>query len=178
MRERRGAPPPNARQGATGATRAGGAPAGGPRRALPPPPPPAPGPRCAPAAPPPPAPAATLREEAGRPLRFGEASAGGRAGATPGVRRMLEMAHRPHGRLPWSRLSEPAMRLAESGFTITPRLHKLIEDNPQLREMPGAAAYFYDKSLEPRAVGQRLENPHLFETLRLIASGGAGASYS
>src|SRR5258708_14309881 len=114
-------------------------------------------------------------DEAGQPLPFSEASVGGGGVATPGVLRMLEMAPRDHGRLPWSRLFEPAMRLAESGFTITPRLHKLIEDNPQLREMPGAAAYFYDKSLEPRAVGQRLENPQLFETLRLIANGGADA---
>lgn len=113
----------------------------------------------------------------GQPLPFPVASVGGQAVATPGVLRMLEMAHRDHGRLPWPRLFEPAMRLAESGFTITPRLHKLIEDNPQLHDMPGAAAYFYDKNGEPRAVGERLENPQLFETLRLIANGGADAFY-
>lgn len=127
------------------------------------------------------APAAATAEmfldASGQPLPFSEASVGGMAVATPGILRMLEMAHRDHGRLPWSRLFEPAMRLAESGFTITPRLYKLIEDNPQLREMPGAAAYFYDKNGEPRAVGERLENPQLFETLRLIANGGADAFY-
>ncbi len=113
----------------------------------------------------------------GKPLPFSEASIGGHAVGTPGVLRMLEMAHRDHGRLPWPRLFEPAMRLAEAGFTVTPRLHKLIADNPQLKEMPGARAYFFTKDGEPRAVGTRLENPALFETLRLIANGGADAFY-
>ncbi len=116
-------------------------------------------------------------DASGQPMPFTEASVGGQAVGTPGLLRMLEMAHRDHGRLPWARLFEPAMRLAESGFAITPRLHKLIEGEPQLRQMPGAAAYFYDKNGAPRAVGDRLENPQLFETLRLIANGGADAFY-
>lgn len=113
----------------------------------------------------------------GQPPPYNEARLGGLAVGTPGILRMLEMAHRAHGRLPWARLFEPAMRLAESGFAITPRLYRLIADNPQLREMPGAAAYFFDKTGAPRAVGTRLENPELFETLRLIANGGSDAFY-
>jgi len=116
-------------------------------------------------------------DASGQPMPFREASVGGLAVGTPGLLRMLEMAHRDHGRLPWARLFEPAMRLAESGFPITPRLHKLIADNPQLRELPGTAAYFYGKDGAPRPVGERLENPQLFETLRLIANGGADAFY-
>lgn len=113
----------------------------------------------------------------GQPLPFSAASIGGHAVGTPGLLRMLEMAHRDHGRLPWARLFEPAMRLAESGFTVTPRLHKLISSTPELREMPGTRAYFFDANGEPRAVGTRLENPALFETFRLIANGGADAFY-
>jgi gamma-glutamyltranspeptidase/glutathione hydrolase len=113
----------------------------------------------------------------GQPLPFSAASIGGHAVGTPGLLRMLEMAHRDHGRLPWARLFEPAMRLAESGFTVTPRLHKLISGTPELREMPGTRAYFFDTNGEPRAVGTRLENPALFETFRLIANGGADAFY-
>jgi gamma-glutamyltranspeptidase / glutathione hydrolase len=113
----------------------------------------------------------------GQPPPYPEARLGGLAVGTPGVLRMLELAHRDHGRLPWARLFEPAMRLAESGFAVTPRLRQLIQDNPQLREMPGTAGYFFDKDGNPRAVGDRLENPQLFETLRLIANGGADAFY-
>ena len=116
-------------------------------------------------------------DASGQPMPFREALVGGLSVGTPGLLRMLEMAHRDHGRLPWARLFEPAMRLAESGFPVTPRLHQLIEDNPQLRDMPGTAAYFYGKDGAPRPVGARLENPQLFETLRLIANGGADAFY-
>ena len=49
----------------------------------------------------------------GKPLPFDEAVFGGRAVGTPGVVKMLEAAHRQHGRLPWARLFEPAIALAE-----------------------------------------------------------------
>ena len=113
----------------------------------------------------------------GRSPPYPEARLGGRAVATPGLLRMLQMAHRDYGRLPWERLFEPAMRLAQSGFVVSPRLHQLITDNPQLRDMPGAAAYFFHPDGTPRAVGERLDNPAFFETLRLIANGGADAFY-
>lgn len=113
----------------------------------------------------------------GQPVPYPEARLGGRAVATPGALRLLEMAHRDYGRLPWARLFEPAMRLAQSGFVVSPRLNRLLTDNPQLREMPGAAAYFYHPDGTPRAAGERLENPQFFETLRLIANGGADAFY-
>ena len=40
--------------------------------------------------------------------------------------RMLEMAHREHGRLPWARLIEPAKELAEQGLAMPERLHALV----------------------------------------------------
>lgn len=113
----------------------------------------------------------------GKPLPYGEARLGGRAVATPGLLRMLQLAHRDHGRLPWARLFEPAIRLAQSGFLVSARLHQLLVDNPQLREFPAAAAYFFHPDGTARAVGERLENPQFAETLRLIANGGADAFY-
>ncbi len=112
----------------------------------------------------------------GEPPPFIDVVSGGQAVATPGLLRMLEMAHRDYGRLPWGRLFEPAMRLAETGWLVTPRLHQLIAAVPRLKEMPAAAAYFY-KDGQPRQVGDRIENPELFETFRLIANGGANAFY-
>ena len=61
----------------------------------------------------------------------------------PGVLRMLELAHAQHGRLPWKRLFEPAIRLAEEGFAVSPRLHRLIAADPLLRRHPAARTYFY-----------------------------------
>jgi len=111
------------------------------------------------------------------PSSYNEARAGGRAVATPGLLRMLQMAHRDYGRLPWGRLFEAAMRLAESGFVISPRLAGLIAAEPQLREFPGAAAYFFHPDGTPRPAGERLANPQFYETLRIIANGGADAFY-
>ena len=53
------------------------------------------------------------------------AVASGRSVGVPGVLRMLEAAHRRHGRAEWAKLFEPAIRLAESGFPMSPRLHRL-----------------------------------------------------
>src|SRR3954468_12855202 len=49
----------------------------------------------------------------GKPLTFRQAIVGGRAVGVPGAVAMLEQAHRLHGRLPWARLFEPAIALAE-----------------------------------------------------------------
>src|SRR5690606_18865435 len=46
--------------------------------------------------------------EDGTPMSFAQAAAGGLAVGVPGVMRMLEMAHREHGRLPWADLFAPA----------------------------------------------------------------------
>src|SRR5690606_10226331 len=51
----------------------------------------------------------------------------GRSVGVPGLVRMLEMAHRRHGSLPWSSLFIPAIRLALEGFTVSPRLAASIE---------------------------------------------------
>ena len=60
------------------------------------------------------------------PMRLGEAIFGGASVGVPGTVRLLETLHKQHGRLPWARLFEPAIRLAEQGFTVSPRLHLLL----------------------------------------------------
>jgi len=113
----------------------------------------------------------------GWPMAFYDAAVGGRAVGTPGVLRLLEAAHRQHGRLPWAQLFEPAIRLAEGGFPISPRLHALLAQEKFLRNDAAARAYFYEPDGEPKAVGTRLRNPELAATLRAIAAGGADAFY-
>jgi gamma-glutamyltranspeptidase/glutathione hydrolase len=80
----------------------------------------------------------------GRAMSFVEAVVGGRAVGTPGVLRMLEAAHRQHGRLPWARLFEPAIGLADGGFALSPRLHTLLAGEKHLPGNPAARAYFYN----------------------------------
>jgi gamma-glutamyltranspeptidase/glutathione hydrolase len=113
----------------------------------------------------------------GRAMGFADAVVGGRAVGVPGVLRMLELAHRQHGKLPWARLFEPAIELAERGFAISPRLHALLAAEKHLAKNDAARAYFYGADGAPKAVGTRLTNPELAATLRAIAQGGADAFY-
>ena len=111
----------------------------------------------------------------GRPLPFRRAIVGGRAVGVPGAVAMLEQVHREHGRLPWGRLFEPAIGLAESGFPVSPRLHALLAAETDLKLDPAAAAYFYDAQGEPWPVGHSLRNPELAAVLRTIAAKGSAA---
>ena len=111
----------------------------------------------------------------GRPLPFAQAVVGGRSVGVPGTVRMLEEAHRRHGRLPWASLFEPAVALAEQGFAVSPRMHTLLKTETALRQYPPAAAYFYRADGEPHPVGHVLRNPALAAVLRQIAARGSAA---
>ena len=111
----------------------------------------------------------------GRPVPFSEAVLGGRAVATPGVVRMLEAAHRQQGVLPWARLFQPAVALAEAGFPLGVRLHLQLKADAALRQDPLARAHFYGADGEPHPVGHRLRNPALAAVLRAIAATGSDA---
>ncbi len=111
----------------------------------------------------------------GTPVPFREAVPTGRAVGVPGVVRLLEEAHRRSGRLPWPELVVPAIRLAEDGFLVSPRLAGLLSRETALRADPLAASVFFEADGRPKGAGTLLRNPALAETLRRIAHGGAAA---
>ena len=111
----------------------------------------------------------------GKPMAFHDAVVGGRSVGVPGTVRMLEMAHAQHGRLRWAALFEPAIRLAETGFPVSPRLHAMLQADAHLRKDPTAAAFFYQPDGTPWPVGHRLKNPELAEVLRRLARDGSRA---
>jgi gamma-glutamyltranspeptidase/glutathione hydrolase len=113
----------------------------------------------------------------GQPMPFPQAQIGGRSVGTPGVMRALELAHQQHGRLPWATLFEPAIKLAEQGFAISPRLHSLLAADPVVRQSPEMAAYFLNADGSVKAVGTRLRNPALAAVLKRIANEGADVLY-
>jgi gamma-glutamyltranspeptidase/glutathione hydrolase len=116
-------------------------------------------------------------EPDGTPMKFWDAVVGGRSVGAPGLARMLELAHRDHGRLPWAKLFEPAIELAERGFEISPRLHGLIAKDKHLKRFPAAVAYFHDATGAPWPVGHLLRNPAFARSLRRLAAAGADALY-
>lgn len=113
----------------------------------------------------------------GRPMGFAEAQVGGRSVGVPGVLRALELAHRQHGRLPWSRLFTPAIALAEEGVPVGPRLAMLLREPMarRLREDPEAASLFFDAAGQPLRAGTRYRNPALAGVMRAVAAQGADA---
>jgi gamma-glutamyltranspeptidase/glutathione hydrolase len=98
----------------------------------------------------------------GKPLAFLEAAVGGQSVGVPGVLRMLELAHQRHGRLAWGELFDAAIRVAEGGFSVTPKFAAALERVPEMRK---------------HYPGSRVVNREYAGTLRLIAKGGARAFY-
>jgi gamma-glutamyltranspeptidase/glutathione hydrolase len=111
----------------------------------------------------------------GRPMPFYDAVVGGRAVGVPGTVRMLEMAHRHYGKLPWATLFQPAIALAQGGFKVSARLNGLLATEQHLKKDPVAAAYFYMPDGKPVATGSTLRNPVFASVLRRIAAEGSSA---
>jgi gamma-glutamyltranspeptidase/glutathione hydrolase len=118
-----------------------------------------------------------LSDRDGKPLAFAQAVAGGLSVGVPGLIRLIETAHRQHGRLAWPMLFEPAIRLAREGFSVGPRLHRLISQDRFISRETAAASYFLDPSGQPWPVGHVLRNPALADTLNTLAQEGAEAFY-
>ena len=114
----------------------------------------------------------------GKPMKFYDAVVGGLSVGVPGTLRLLETAHRRWGKLPWPQVVAPALRLAEDGFTISPRLNGLLGQEKYLPNDPIARAYFYQADGTPKPVGTVLRNPAFARTLREIAENGADVFYT
>nr|WP_280490137.1 gamma-glutamyltransferase family protein [Nocardia farcinica] len=105
--------------------------------------------------------------------------ASGRSIGVPGVLRMLELAHREHGKTGWRELFDPAIALADQGFAISPRLAaQIAESAPELARDEAARAYFLQPDGTGKPAGTTLTNPALAKTLSTIATDGADAFYT
>jgi len=111
----------------------------------------------------------------GMPMSFREAVPSGLSVGIPGAVAALELGHRALGRLPWAAAFAPAIAAAEEGFTVTPRLSRLLEIEQALRQDPAARDLYYRGGNTPPPAGETLRNPALAESLKLVASHGAGA---
>ncbi|WP_084635825.1 gamma-glutamyltransferase family protein [Comamonas sp. B-9] len=111
----------------------------------------------------------------GKPMAFHDAVVGGRSVGVPGAIRMLEMAHKEHGKLPWASLFEPAIRLATDGFKVSARVNALTAQEKFLGQDPVASGYFLDAHGKPWPVGHLLKNPEYAAVLQGIAQHGSKA---
>jgi gamma-glutamyltranspeptidase / glutathione hydrolase len=113
----------------------------------------------------------------GKPLAMRDAILSGLSTGVPGVLAMLAEGQRQHGKLPWVRLFEPAIRLAEQGFAISPRLFELASGETALRNDPQAGPYLFDALGAPKPVGTLVKNPAYAAVLRGIAKQGVKGFY-
>jgi gamma-glutamyltranspeptidase / glutathione hydrolase len=116
-------------------------------------------------------------DQDGAPMKFFDAIVGGKSVGVPGTLRVLELAHKKHGKLPWATLFAPAIELAERGFPVSARLNGLLTAEKALTRDPVANAYFYQADGTPRPVGYLLKNPEFAATLKRIAAVGPDAFY-
>ncbi len=116
--------------------------------------------------------------EDGKPLGWRDATPGGKSVGVPGNMRLMEMAHKKWGKLPWGKLFEPAIRLAEEGYAVSApqydwmkRLEKLWVKFPDMQKL-----YWRNGAPAPR--GTIIKNPELGQLLRELQAGGAEAFYT
>lgn len=115
----------------------------------------------------------------GNPRPFDEVRPGGLSVGVPGDVRVLAMAYAAHGKLPWARLFQPAIHLAEAGFTVPPRLaRELADGGTTLAGMPALRELFFHPDGTPLKAGETWRNRELAQTLRLIATLGPDAFYN
>jgi len=111
-------------------------------------------------------------------VKWIEAVVGGRSVGVPGVLHAFANAHKQYGVLPWDELFKPAIKLAQEGFVVSPRLHGLLarQLNPGVISMPVIHEYFYPKGKLIEA-GSIKKNQPLADLYKAIAHKGIDAFY-
>lgn len=114
----------------------------------------------------------------GKAVKWIEAVVGGRSVGVPGVLHAFANAHKQYGKLPWEVLFKPAIEIAEQGFKVSPRLHKLLAKrfNPGVTELDVIRDYFFVEG-EPLAIGTIKKNQPLADIYKAIAAHGIDAFY-
>lgn len=113
----------------------------------------------------------------GKPLAFNQAVVSGRATGVPGAVAMLALAHRKHGKLPWSGLFDDAITRASEGFTVSPRLSNFVNSSAAETTQPDFRAYFTEADGTLVETGDVQKNPAYAATLRRLAAEGPDAIY-
>nr|HAT8714572.1 gamma-glutamyltransferase [Legionella jordanis] len=104
---------------------------------------------------------------------------GGLAAAIPGEPAALSYIAKHYGRLPLATTLAPAIRMAENGFIVDEQFHyfsTMADRLSMLKRFPATAAVFLNKG-KPYEIGQRLKQPDLANTLKLLANQGHDGFY-
>ena len=113
----------------------------------------------------------------GQPRTKPDAIPGGLSVGIPGVVKMLALAHKKYGKLAWAKLFEPAVKLADDGFPVGPKLARTIKGFTRGASMPDLKEHFYHADGTPLAEGEIYKNAEYAATLRKIAAEGPDGFY-
>ncbi|MCE2500664.1 MAG: gamma-glutamyltransferase [Dehalococcoidia bacterium] len=98
--------------------------------------------------------------------------------SVPGEAAAWEVMHRDFCTMPFADLLAPAIRYAEQGFPVPPRIARAFAGNAELLARFSATADIYlANGGRPPRVGEVLVNRDLANTIRSVAEGGADAFY-
>jgi len=107
---------------------------------------------------------------------------------TPGILRVLGIAHADYGSRDWAALCAPAAAVAAEGWMVRPHVHAMMTMDEsaygrlgyaaKLASTPDGAALYLRPDGTPRKPGEVIRNTGLAETLGIIAREGAEAFYT
>ncbi len=97
---------------------------------------------------------------------------GGRSAGVPGTLSVLKQVHARHGKLPWAKLFEPAIELAESGYPMAAYMHGILSLPNAAADHPELVSYLFTADGKPKAIGSTVKNPAYATTMRRIATNG------
>ena len=107
-----------------------------------------------------------------------DALTGCRAAGVPGTVAGMYMAHQKFGKLPWKQVIEPAIKLAEGGIGVTPRLREAIGANrSRFLRIPSSKAQYLNSDSSLPEIGTVLRFADMARTLRRIAEQGPAGFY-
>ncbi len=105
---------------------------------------------------------------------------GYRATTVPSTLATLGYTHRHYGKLPWQQIVEPAIEIAQQGYTITHLQYRLqvreLENFEKIESKSGKKYFFNDGY--PYTAGELFKQPELAHTLSIIAKEGVEPFYT
>jgi len=118
-----------------------------------------------------------FRDAGGAEVPFDTAVRSGLSVGVPGTVRGWELALARYGTMRFDQVLQPAIDVAERGFTISPQFSRFIDYNAQKFALFPDTAALYLREGKPLAPGTAFANPALAKAYRDIAAHGAAAFY-
>jgi gamma-glutamyltranspeptidase/glutathione hydrolase len=103
---------------------------------------------------------------------------GAKASGTPGTVAGMWAAHQRYGKLPWSRLLQPAISLAQEGFIVPEKLASRVSSYIEKINTRGLNSNFSDYFSQAATPGALFKQPELAATLTRIRDNGKDGFYT